>query len=266
MTLFCSQTGLGPKPSAFKKLFTITLLIFMKKAFIILFLSAAFTGSYAQSDYPKKSTTADVALSGIGGFSGALSYQQLYGIGKAKRFKMGWGVRLTSFVGKNLNYITAPARLTSGETGPQVLFVENVLSNLDTLKLSRAQTNALNLVIHLEYSFRKIDVGFNIDAIGASFGAQQTGTFLAKSTDSRLSGTQQTAKPTVFNLLLVSDNDLGSLNSELYARYWFSNKAGIRLGASFQFTEYTASQKLTFENDRFRNKILMPFVALSFKL
>ena len=197
----------------------------------------AFTGSHAHYSYPKIATTADVALSAIGGFSGALSYQQFYGIGKANRFKVGWGVRLTSFVGKDLDYITAPARLTSGETGPQVLFVENVLSNLDTLKLPRSQTNALNLAIHLEYSFRKLDLGFNIDAIGATFGAEQTGTFLAKSTDSRLSGTQQSAKPTVFNLLLVSDNDLGSLNSELYARYWISPKTGIRLGASFQFTE-----------------------------
>jgi len=238
----------------------------MKKAFLVLLALAAFTGSHAQFTYPKKITTADVALSAVGGFSGALSYQQLYGIGKAKRFRVGWGVRLTSFVGKDLDYITAPARLTSGETGPQVLFVENVLSNLDTLKLPRSQTNALNLAIHLEYSFRKLDVGFNIDAIGATFGAEQTGTFVAKSTDSRLSGTQQSAKPTVFNLLLVSDNDLGSLNSELYARYWFSPKTGIRFGASFQFTEYTTSQNLTFENDRFRNKILMPFVAISFKL
>ncbi len=238
----------------------------MKKALLIVLALAAFTGSHAQFSYPKKTTTADVALSAIGGFSGALSYQQFYGIGKANRFKVGWGVRLTSFVGKDLDYITAPARLTSGETGPQVLFVENVLSNLDTLKLPRSQTNALNLAIHLEYSFRKLDLGFNIDAIGATFGAEQTGTFLAKSTDSRLSGTQQSAKPTVFNLLLVSDNDLGSLNSELYARYWISPKTGIRLGASFQFTEYTTSQNLTFENDRFRNKILMPFVAISFKL
>ncbi|AEI49328.1 hypothetical protein [Runella slithyformis] len=238
----------------------------MKKTFLVLLTAAVFTGSYAQSDDSKKRSTADVALSAIGGFSGALSYQQLYGIGKAKRFKVGWGVRLTSFVGKNRDYITAPARLTSGETGPQVLFVENILSNLDTLKLPRSQTNALNLVIHLEYSFRKIDAGFNIDAIGVTFGGKQTGTFLAKSTDSRLSGTQQSAQPTVFNLLLVSDNDLGSLNSELYARYWFSKKAGVRLGASFQFTEYTSSQKLTFENDRFRNKILMPFIALSIRL
>ena len=125
---------------------------------------------------------------------------------------------------------------------------------------------ATTLDIHLQYSFRKLDVGFNIDAIGATVGGQQKGTFVAKSTGSSFYGTQQTAKPTGFNLLLVSDNDLGSLNSELYGRYWFKETIGLRIGASFQFTEYTTSQKLTFENDRFRNKALMPFIGISFKL
>jgi hypothetical protein len=234
-------------------------------AFLLLCLVAAFN-SHAQYNYPKKQTYGDVAISAIGGASTAFSYNNLYGVGKSKRFKIGWGVRLTSFFGKNLDYYTAPARLTSGEIGPQVLFVENVLSNIDTLKLTKTQTNALNLDIHLQYSFRKLDIGFNIDAIGATFGGEQNGTFVAKSTGSRFHGTQQTAKPTVFNLLLVSDNDLGSLNSELYGRYWLKENIGLRFGASFQFTEYTTSQKLTFENDRFRNKALMPFVGISFKL
>ncbi len=238
----------------------------MRKSVLLLLFCAAFGEGHAQNIYPKKVTTADVAISAGGGFSGALSYNQMYGIGKSSRFKIGWGARLTSFFGKNLDYATAPARLTSGQTGPQVLFVENILSNIDTLKLSSTQTNALNLVIHLEYNIKKLAIGFNIDAIGVTLGAKQQGTFVAKSTGSRFHSTQQSAQPTVFNLLLVSDNDLGSLNSELYARYWLKEKVGVRCGASFQFTEYTTSQKLTFENDRFRNKILMPFVGLSIRL
>jgi hypothetical protein len=132
----------------------------MKKiTFLLLCLVAGFN-SHAQYSYPKKQTYGDVALSAIGGASTALSYNNLYGVGKSKRFKIGWGVRLTSFFGKNLDYYTAPAKLTSGEVGPQVLFVENILSNIDTLKLTKTQTNALNLDIHLQYSFRKLDVGF----------------------------------------------------------------------------------------------------------
>jgi hypothetical protein len=70
----------------------------------------------------------------------------------------------------------------------------------------------------------------------------------------------------MLNALLISDNDRGSLNSELYGRYWLTDKIGLRAGASFQFTEYTTNRKLTFENDRFRNKILMPFAGISVKL
>jgi len=238
----------------------------MKKSLFVLLLVAVVINGQAQSSYPKKQTYADIALSAGGGFSGALSYNSLYGVGKSKRFKIGWGARLTSFSGKDLNYYTAPAKLTSGEIGPQVIFLENVLTNIDTLKLTKAQTNALNLSIHLQYSLKKIDVGFNIDAVGATFGGQQSGTFIAKSTRSSLHNTVQTAKPTTLNALLISDNDWGSLNSELYGRYWVNDKIGIRAGASFQFSEYTTSKKLTFENDRFRNKALMPFIALSIRL
>jgi hypothetical protein len=64
----------------------------------------------------------------------------------------------------------------------------------------------------------------------------------------------------------VSDNDLGSLNSELYARYWVNDKIGFRAGLSFQFVEYTTDKVLTFENDRFRTKNLLPMLAISYKL
>ncbi|MCU0341763.1 MAG: hypothetical protein MUE30_17960 [Spirosomaceae bacterium] len=238
----------------------------MQKIIFALLVLIAASESHAQFSYPKKQTYADLALSAGGGFSGAASYNTLYGVGKSKRFKIGWGVRLTSFVGNNLDYYTAPAKLTSGEYGPQVIFKENILSNIDTLQLTNTQTNALNLVIHLEYSFKRLGLGFNIDALGLTLGGEQSGRFIAKSTGSRLHNTTQTAKPTTLNALLISDNDWGSLNSELYARYWLTDKIGLRAGASFQFTEYTTSRKLTFENDRFRNKILMPFVGVSIKL
>jgi hypothetical protein len=238
----------------------------MKKIFLLLLILVATFGSRAQFSYPKKQSYADLALSAGGGFSGAASYNTLYGLGKSKRFKIGWGLRLTSFVGKNLEYYTAPARLTSGEIGPQIIFKDNILSNIDTLQLGSSQTNALNLSINLEYSFKKLALGFNIDALGLTFGGAQSGRFIAASTRSSLHNSTQSSKPTTLNALLISDNDLGSLNSEIYGRYWLNDRIGLRAGASFQFTEYTTDRKLTFENDRFRNKILMPFVAVSVKL
>jgi hypothetical protein len=146
-----------------------------------------------------------------------------------------------------------------------VLFIENIASNLDTLTFPQVGVGYINIPIHLQYSFgEKLDIGFNIDVIGFSFGKRQTGRFQSSASAS-LDGSQQTASPTAFNLL-VSDNDLGSLNSELYARYSVTPKIGIRAGASFQFVEYTTDDLLAFGNDHFRAKVLQPLIAISVKI
>ncbi|MBA4849262.1 hypothetical protein [Emticicia sp. BO119] len=213
----------------------------------------------------KNQQSFDLSVAGAKGISPAISYNYLWGIGKNGKFKIGTGARLTFFAAPNKDFITAPARLTSGQTGPQVLFVENIQANLDTLHLNKVSAFYFNIPIHLQYSFsNRFEIGFNIDAIGLSFGKSQQGVFRASDSPT-LNGSIQLAKPTTFNLLLVSDNDLGSLNSELYFRYWFTNKVGLRAGASFQFTEYTTNRLLTFENDRFRSKNLLPMIAISYK-
>ncbi|MBK8845055.1 MAG: hypothetical protein IPO27_00290 [Bacteroidetes bacterium] len=199
-----------------------------------------------------------------GQFSGALSWVHLHGLGKKKKFKIGYGVRFTGYSGSDLNYLTAPAKLTSGQTGPQVLFTEINPANYDTLFLSKAQVNALNAFINLQYSVsKKFDIGFNIDAVGISFGGSQTGKYMAEKRPLTMSETQE-AKPTAFNALLISDNDLGTLNSELYVRYWIKNKIGIKAGLGFLFTEYTTTNKLVFDNDRWRNKTLMGMIGVTY--
>jgi hypothetical protein len=122
---------------------------------------------------------------------------------------------------------------------------------------------ALNSKIVLQYRFKKSDIGFNIDVFGVTFGGNQSGIFRA-SESKPLNNSTQTAKPTPFNLLLISDSDRGSLNSELYYRYWIKKTSALRVGLSFQFVEYKTSRILTFENDRYRIKPLMPFIAYSF--
>jgi hypothetical protein len=209
---------------------------------------------------------ADIAIAGGTGFSPALSYSKLWGIGKNGKFKIGAGVRYTGFFAGQTDAITAPAKLTSGETGPQILFKDNVNSNIDTLRLNNIGVHYINIPIYLQYSFNeKLDIGFNIDFIGFSFGGSQSGKYINTKPKKEFNGTTQSGSPTTFNLLLVSDNDLGNLNSELYVRYWVKPNLGIRLGASFQFAEYTTSSKLRLDNDRFRAKSLLPFVAFTFR-
>lgn len=205
----------------------------------------------------------DLALMGSDQFGAALSWTKMHSITKKKRFKLGYGVRFTTQAGGKLNYTTAPAELTSGKTGLGVLFSENIPANIDTFQVSKSQNNALNISVHLQYTIKqKLDVGFNIDAIGFSFGGKTEGTYFAHT--SPLNGSVQNASPTSFNALLTSDNDLGMLNSELYLRYWFKPNWGVRIGASFLFTEYTTVNKLRFDNDRFRNKTLMGLVGITY--
>lgn len=219
--------------------------------------------SFAKYQYTKTQRNLDFTIAFGSAFSPSVSYQKLYGIGDRKRFKIGWGVRLNTFFSGERDFITAPAKLTSGKQSIAALFTENIASNLDTLRLNNSSVAYLNSKIVLQYSFKKLDVGFNIDAFGFTLGGSQTGKFFANESKS-LNGSSQTAKPTAFNLLLISDSDIGSLNSELFARYWISNRFAIRGGASFQFIEYKTDKVLTFENDRFRNKNLMPFIALTY--
>ena len=139
----------------------------------------------------------------------------------------------------------------------------NNFINIDSIKYASTQVNSFNLSINIQYTTKeKIDIGFNIDAIGFSFGKKETGEYIAYQSTSN--NTIQSAKPTPFNLLLVSDNDLGSLNSELFIRYWLSPKWGLRAGASFLFTEYTTDNKLRLENDRWRNKALLGMIGVTY--
>lgn len=241
----------------------------MKKLVSILLLITLFhINVFAQDEtksYFKKNNYFDAALSaGNSQGSASLAWNHFHLIGKKGKFKIGYGARFTTYAGKNKEYITAPAKITSRQTGPQVLFSETYEESLDTVTFSSPQVNMLNLTINLEYNiYKTFDLGFNIDAAGLSFGGTRDGTLHSSNRPASLAS-EQSAKPTPYNLLLISDNDIGSLNSELYARYWFNNKWGVKAGASFLFTEYKTNNKLLLDNDRFRNKSLMFIVGVTY--
>jgi hypothetical protein len=204
---------------------------------------------------------------GIGDNEGslALSFSYDKGLGKNRKVVLGLGAKFTSYLGKNQHYITAPAKLTSGSTGPGVLFKENIEANLDTFLIKTSQVNSFNLSLTVGYNLsERLLVRFNIDAVGFSFGKSVTGNYI-----SGAQGSMESAGPTVFNLLLISDNDKGSLNSELFARYLVNDKWAIKGGLQFLFTEFTTDSKVQQfpePNDRFRNKSLMFSAGVSYKL
>jgi hypothetical protein len=228
----------------------------MNKLFMITVVLIVSIQVYAQTGKPVDKSASFSAAFGSSDFSTALAYQHLWKLGKKQKFGIGAGIRLSSYFGANKYYTTAPAKLTSGKTGPGVFFADNIPQNIDSVLFKKSQANSLNLSINFDYNiYKKITLGFNIDAIGFTFGGKQNGSYLGNNGV----GAATTAKPTGFNLLLVSDNDLGSLNSEFYARYKFNEKWGVKAGFQFLFTEYTTTTKVQTtpdgqKNDRFRNK------------
>jgi hypothetical protein len=204
--------------------------------------------------------TVDLALAVKNDIAPSISVDKFYG----KKFKIGIGIRSTAFFGPQRNYITAPALLTSGRRSLAAFFTEYKNEKLDTLTLPHSGVFSFNSKLSFEYGFKKSNIGFNIDLLGFTIGGKQKAEFWT-SEDRLLNNTVQKARPTPYNILLISDSDRGSLNSELYYRRQIDSKKSIRFGLSFQFVEYKTSKKLTFDNDRFRYKTLMPFIAYSFQ-
>jgi hypothetical protein len=224
----------------------------MREVCIILMLSAPLI---AMSQIREISVSGAVAKTQG---SASMAVGRNWEFGKSKRFAVGTGLRFNAYFGKNQFYITAPAKLTSGSTGPLVIFKENIAANIDSFRILSPQVNSLNLFINLRYRISsKISAGFNIDALGFSFGTRKTGTYINRTEGKIVS---EHGRPTIFNVLLISDNDRGTLSSELYLTYSINERWSAKLAANFLFTEYTTEAQLQQNpepNDRFRNKSLM---------
>lgn len=201
---------------------------------------------------------ADLTLSaGSDQFTTALSYNYNWKLGKKQKWEIGMGLRYTGYFGKSIYFKTAPASITSGQTGPGVLFAEDIAENIDSLLIDKSQSNFINLTFNAGYRFNtKWSVGFNIDVIGFGFGATKPATYYG---NNFATGVPTTASPSNFNLLLISDNDLGSLNSEFFLKYQWNSRWAVKGAFQFQFVEYNTPTKVQTTpdgqtNDRFRQK------------
>lgn len=212
-----------------------------------------------------------LTLSGNGdNFVVSPSALQYWGVGKRKqKFKFGIGGRMSSSFGNDkLEYITARARLTSDRTGPAVFFAAQVVENIDTLSIASTQINAFNLFLALHYDIdKRFGVEFNIDLAGLSFGERQDATLNYEGNSKDVN-----AYPTTGNLLLISDNDLGTLNSEFMFSYLHKSRLRFKIGAVFLFNEYEIANPVEYVNSigtvvdaqRYRNKSLQLGIGLNY--
>ncbi|MFM8914610.1 MAG: hypothetical protein ACKOE6_17080 [Flammeovirgaceae bacterium] len=224
----------------------------MKRLFILVLIHLAFVSQAQDKNYTQILGVTGAWAPKINSVSA--EYFRVWTAGKTKRIELGGGVRFTSFFASQQHFTSAPAALAADP------------SKVDTPFVGTTQTNSFNVAIHLGYKVsNKIGLGFKIDALGFSFGGKQTGEFGPNSNRQPVS-----AAPTAFNILLINNNDRGTLNSEFFIRYHLTDRWSVKAAYQHLFTEYTTDTKIQTspeENDRFRIKTDMfnLGVALVFK-
>lgn len=224
---------------------------------LILLAVVLFEGGAHAQEEPRERTSDMHYMLGVGSGQTTVSasYQTGWKFGEKKRLVMGVGIRANAFFASGKYFVTAPAKLVKGEAGPAALFKEPIPGNMDSVHFSSAQAYSLNILIHIRYDFtEKFKAGFNIDVIGASFGGSRSGTYI-NGNDPGNTNLPVSASPSGFNLLLVGENDLGSLNSEFFVTYAMTDKWALKAGVQHLFMEFTTStkvQQFPEPNDRFR--------------
>jgi hypothetical protein len=218
----------------------------MKKVQIILALLIGTIGlSKAQSHVEVGSGFGGEAISPVA------SFHKNWELGSKKKFVVGTGLRYTGFFGKDVNFTSAPNDLA----------IDPI--NVDTLLGASPTINSLNVLINLGFNVsEKIQIGFNIDAIGFSFGPTGTPSYIKNGVS-----TTSEASPTSPNILLVGNNDKGSLNSHFYGKLNLSEKIGVKIAYQYLFNELTTStivQSIPSANDRFRVKSGQVFIGLNY--
>ena len=214
-----------------------------------------------------------------GSFNPSISYFELIGIGKRKSIFIGWTGRLSAFYGNNLDYITAPARLTRGEGSLRSIGKPLLIDNIDTLHDGHTAHTSLNLGIRLEYYVGRVTLGASVDLLGFTFLrhsqtdylSSSTGLFMAVDSLGRTLpkpyqgvNAYQSATPQRFNIRLLGDNNRGMLTTELYLRCQLSKEIGLKANYQWVTTElFIGNKDIVSNNNRFRNRITMLSIGIT---
>lgn len=248
----------------------------MKTVLIALTLSMLVRFGFAQSPVAARIRSGyDIGMAyATGRYNPSLTYYQLLTFGERRLFALGYTARLSPFYGDNLNFYTAPARLTRGKTGFGALGAPLLNQNIDTVRYDYVTTTALNLGIRAQVNLGRLEIGASADLLGLTLGRwrdvryiSSTGRFrTSDSTTAPFQGANasQRAYPTRANLRLLGDNDRGTLVTELYARVRLSQRVSIKAGYQWLTTEVTVDNRdIVADNNRFRHRAGMAQIAVT---
>lgn len=196
----------------------------------------------------------------------SLIYYELKSITRSNTILVGWTARLSSFYGQDLNYYTAPARLTRSAA-------------IDTVSLNHLAQTSLNVGVRAEWNLGRLQFGASVDLLGFTFlgrsriGQIHSSTGLFSQPDSLGQDQQrpftgsdvfQSVSPTRLNVNWWGDHERGMLTTEVYARIYLRPNIALKLGYHWLSTEITlANRDIVADNARFRNRVGLPYFALT---
>ena len=252
----------------------------MKKVLVAFLLLISFS-SFAQSEVAARlSSGYDIGMAySIGHYNPSIAYYQMLNVGRKKLFSFGWNLRLGAFYGDNLDYYTAPARLTRGKSGLGSLGSPLIPANIDTVHYDHVSMTSLNFGVRVRINLGRVDLGASADLLGFTVGKSRTGQYQSSTgqfaiqsvsgADSLLlpfkgANALQKSSPSNINVRLLGDNNLGTLSTEVYARIRLAQRFGLKLGYQWLITQTSvANRDVVADNNRFRNRAGMAYLALS---
>lgn len=213
----------------------------------------------------------------------SIAYYQLINADERKLFAFGWTMRLGAFYGDNLNYYTAPARLTRGKTGFGALSGPLINGNIDTVRFDYVTMTALSVGVRAQVNLGRVELGVSADLLGLTLGRRRTARYRSstglfttvRSKSGRDSinapfqgaNVSQRAYPSRLNVRLLGDNDRGTLSTEVYARVHVNQRFALKGGYQWLTTEVTVQNRdIVANNNRFRNRAGLAYLALTFSI
>lgn len=179
-------------------------------------------------------------------------YHQELSLNHFPWFRIGWGVRANGFY----NGRTDLAPKSTAQSG-------------DTLRFGKITTNSFSFLAGTNIRIWKFDIGANTDLFGIAFGVKRRGLY-AKPSFTEGEGapfynSYVSSSPTPLNALpLLLENNNGQ--SELFVRFWVTDRIGLKVGYVHGRVTYTASERLDNGQRRFSKSYGLPYAALSFPL
>ncbi len=167
-------------------------------------------------------------------------------------FNLGWGVRTAAYY-----------------TGDKTLVPDNLQSKGDSLKFGRITSNSLSVLLGISVKFGKFDIGANTDIMGIAIGVKRNGYYVKNAFPTGESAdyynSNVPSSPNFFNVVpLALEKNSGQ--SEVFVRYWVTERVGVKLGYVHGRQTYKTDVKLDNNQNLFSTTYDMPYVAISFPL